>query len=131
MGKYLTLNAFLAFITYLGLGIALLLAFTRLYMWTTPYNEINDIRVGKKAPAVALVGAMFGVTLPLLSMSYHGVNVVDFLVWSVVAMGIQLLCFKILYWLIPAQIEADNQAVGILFAGAAISVGAIGSEERR
>lgn len=122
---YLSLSAFGQFVLYLVLSCACLAIFTRFYVWFTPYNEMEQIRAGKKAPAMSLVGAMLGFLFPLLTMSYHGTNVIDFLAWSVVGMTVQLVLFKILYWIIPAQIEADNQAVGILYAGAAISVGLI------
>lgn len=122
---YLSLSAFGQFVLYLVLSCACLAIFTRFYVWFTPYNEMEQIRAGKKAPAMSLVGAMLGFLFPLLTMSYHGTNVIDFLAWSVVVMTVQLVLFKILYWIIPAQIEADNQAVGILYAGAAISVGLI------
>lgn len=120
---YVSFAAACNFLLYLALSCGLLAIFTRIYIWTTPYHEPDEIRAGKKAPAIALVGAMLGFTMPLVSMSYHGVNVIDFLIWSIIAMIIQLLLFKMLYRIIPAQIEADNQAVGIVFAGASICVG--------
>lgn len=123
--KYVTAQAILNFLMYFGAGVALLAMFTRVYLWVTPYHEMNEIRACKKAPAIALMGAMFGFVLPLVTMSWVGVNFADFLIWSLVAMIIQLACFKILYMLIPAQIEADNQAVALVFAGCAVCIGAI------
>ncbi len=123
--SYVSVTAVTCFLLYLFLSCGLLALFTRIYIWITPYHEPTDIRAGKKAPAIALVGAMFGFTMPMLSMSYHGASAIDFLLWSAIAMGIQLVLFKMLYSIIPAQIEADNQAVGILFAGASVCVGLI------
>jgi Domain of Unknown Function (DUF350). len=50
MGNYLTLQALLNFGLYFGIGIALLVCFTRLYILVTPYNEISDIRAGQRRP---------------------------------------------------------------------------------
>ncbi len=123
--NYLSVPALLNFLLYTAASVVMLAAFTRLYIGITPYDEMAQIRASKKAPAIALAGAMLGFTLPLLAMSYIGINLVDFLIWSTVAMAVQLAVFKILYHAIPAEIEADNQAAAILFAGTSVCVGAI------
>lgn len=122
---YVTATALLNFLMYSAGSIALLFLFMRVYLWTTPYHEMNEIKAGKKAPAFALGGAMIGFTFPLLSMSFHGTNYVDFLIWSALAGAFQLMLFKLLYRIIPMKVEADNQAIGLLYAFAAICVGAI------
>jgi putative membrane protein len=123
--KYITLPAVGNFLLYAAASLALLWLFTWLYKLWTPYDEFVQMRAGKKAPAFAMGGAMLGFTFPLLSLSYHGINVMDFAMWSLVAGAVQLALFKVLYWVIPMQIEEDNQAVGIFYAFAAICVGLI------
>lgn len=123
--KYITLPAVGNFLLYAAASLALLWLFTWLYKLWTPYDEFVQMRAGKKAPAFAMGGAMLGFTFPLLSLSYHGINVMDFAIWSLVAGAVQLALFKVLYWVIPMQIEEDNQAVGIFYAFAAICVGLI------
>lgn len=123
--KYITLSDLANFLLYAGSGIALLALFTRLYKAWTPYDEFVQMRAGKKAPAFALGGAMLGFTFPIVSLSYNGVNWFDYMIWSVVAGIVQLVLFKILYWVIPMSIDEDNQAIGIFYAFAAICVGLI------
>ena len=123
--KYITLEAYGHFLLYSLASLALLFVFARLYMWTTPYHEMQQIKEGKSAPAIALAGSMIGFTLPLLSVSYHGVNFIDFLIWAGVAGVFQILLFKVLFWVIPMQIEEDNKAIAILYAGMAVCVGLI------
>lgn len=123
--KYITFPAVGNFLLYAATSLALLSLFTWLYKLWTPYDEFVQMRAGKKAPAFAIGGAMLGFTFPLLSLSYHGINVMDFAIWSLVAGAVQLALFKVLYWVIPMQIEEDNQAVGIFYAFAAICVGLI------
>lgn len=121
--KIITLQSLGLFLLYISVGVAMLAAFVRLYIFVTPYDEREHIPAGKVAPAVALVGAMIGFTLPLVSASYHGVNFVDYVVWGVVAGLVQLACFKVLYWLMPGHIEANNAAIATVYAGASVCVG--------
>ncbi len=123
--KYISVLAVGNFLLYAGASILLLALFAWLYKLYTPYDEFEQMKKGKKAPAFALGGAMLGFTFPLLSMSYHGTNFFDFLIWSVVAGSVQLVLFKVLYRIIPMQVDEDNQAVGIFYAFTAVCVGLI------
>jgi putative membrane protein len=123
--NYASLTAFGNFLLYICISCAMLALFTRVYIWLTPYNETDQMRKGMVAPATALAGAMIGFTLPMLAVSYIGANVIEFIAWSLVAMAVQLVLFKVLYRIIPAEIEVGNQAVAIFFAGMAVCVGAI------
>lgn len=125
MSNYITAQSILMFATYLVLGAVLLAIFTAVYARVTPYSELEQIKTGKVAPAITMGGAMLGFTLPLLAMSFYGVNFADFLLWSIIACAIQLLVFKALYKIIPMQIEVDNKAIAIVYFFASISIGAI------
>ena len=119
------LQALGLFALYLVMGAAMLGAFTRAYVWITPYHEASDIRSGKFAPAIALVGAMLGFTAPLLSASFYGASIGDYLLWGIIAGLVQLICFKVLYWLLSGQIGHGNGAAALVYAGAAVSIGLI------
>jgi putative membrane protein len=123
--KYITLAAFLNFLLYTFTSLILLGIFGRIYQWLTPYHEHEQIKAGKIAPAVALGGALLGFTVPLLSVSYHGISYVDFLIWAGVAGVVQIILFKVLFWVIPMQIEEDNCAIAIIYAVLALCVGLI------
>ena len=123
--KYITLWSFLDFLIYSLSSLVLLAIFGRIYLWITPYHEFVEIKKGNSAPAVALGGALLGFTFPLLSVSYHGVNLIDFAIWAGVAGLVQVVLFKILYWIIPMQIEEDNDAIAALYAFLAVCVGLI------
>lgn len=121
----ISVNSVQWFLMYFVTGSALLAIFARLYLSITPYDEVADITVGKKAPAIALIGAMLGFTVPILTMSYHGATLVEYLLWSTIAGIVQLICFKVLYRLMPGHIESDNCSVAILYGGSAVCVGLI------
>ncbi|HEY8560916.1 MAG TPA: DUF350 domain-containing protein [Pyrinomonadaceae bacterium] len=123
--KYITLEALGNFLLYTFASLVLLAVFGKIYQWLTPYHEHESIKEGKLAPAIALGGALIGFTLPMLSVSYHGVNFVDFLIWAGIAGALQIIVFKALYWLIPMQIEEDNKAIAVIYAVLAFCVGLI------
>lgn len=123
--KYMTLTSLFSFLMYSGVSLALLWIFTKAYIKFTPYDEIQQIGQGKKAPAFSLGGAMLGYTLPLVSLSYHGINLVDFVIWSVIAGLVQVGLFAALYRVIPLNVDEDNQAIGIFYVFSAVCVGLI------
>lgn len=113
------------FAIYLSLGLVMLGLFVRLYVWTTPYHEPTEIAAGKIAPAIALAGAMLGFTFPLLVASYTRSSALGFVAWGALACFVQLLLFRVLYWLMPRSIEANNAASATCFAAASVCVGLI------
>ena len=123
--KYISLQALGNFLLYALSSLVLLGIFGKIYQWLTPYHEYEQIKAGKLAPAVSLGGALIGFTLPLLSVSYHGVNYIDFLIWAAVVGALQIVLFKALYWLVPMQIEEDNKAIALIYAVLAFCVGLI------
>ena len=123
--KYITLGAFLNFLLDTLSSLVMLGIFGKIYQWLTPYHEQEQIKAGKIAPAIALGGALLGFTIPMLSVSYHGVNYLDFLIWAGIVGVVQIILFKILYWVIPMQIEEDNRAIAFIYAVLAFCVGLI------
>jgi putative membrane protein len=111
------------FILYLGLSLAMMGIFVRLYIWSTPYHEPTEIAKGKLAPAIALAGAMLGFTFPLLVASYTRSSVLGFLAWGALACFVQLILFQLMYRLMPKSIEANNVASATCFASASVCVG--------
>lgn len=120
-----SLMAFGWFAAYLGSGLAMLAIFTKLYMVRTPYDEAKDIREGKVAPAIALVGAMLGFTLPVLAASYSGLGLIDYLGWAATACLVQLAVFEAMHRLLPNQISTNNTAAALVFAGTSVAAGLI------
>ncbi len=113
------------FLVYVSVGIAMLAAFTKIYIWITPYDEAKEITEGHLAPAIALSGAMLGFTFPLVIASYTHAGIVDFLGWGILACVIQLFVFWALHALLPKVIETNNTAGALCFATASICVGLI------
>lgn len=122
MEKFITFNMIVNFLTYFSVGMILLGAFTWLYVKVTPYDEFAMIKSGNVNSAISLVGAMIGFTLPVLSVSYHGINLLDFIFWSALAMSIQLAVFWPVYKWLDGSLH-ENKAAATLYAGLCVVVG--------
>lgn len=121
MKSIITWQAVLWFATYLTTGLAMLFVFMRAYMWTTPYDDHDEVRQGRLAATIALSGAMVGYTIPL-AVCFRG-NFYEFIAWGIFAGVVQLLLSKAMHKYLPGEIEKDNCAASLLFAAAAICVG--------
>ena len=78
------------FLIYFVASLILTALFLLIYTRVTPYREWALIRAGNNAAAVSLSGAAIGFILPLASAITHSVSWLDMVVWSVVAMIVQL-----------------------------------------
>lgn len=112
-----------SFLVYFAMSLAMLAAFTALYMRVTPYDEVAEIGEGRLAPALALAGAMLGFTFPLLVASYTHSELKGFLAWGVISCLTQLGVFWGLYRVLPNVIEANNTAGATVYAAASVCAG--------
>lgn len=120
-----SLQGFGLFALYVSSGLFLLGLFTKIYMWTTPYDDVADIKSGKMAPAITMAGAMVGFTAPLCSASLNGANVLDYAMWAVIAGVVQLIVFQVMWWYMPKNPKRDCVPEAMCYAAASISAGLI------
>ncbi len=116
------------FLIYFAVALLLFVVFTVIYMKVTPYDEINLIREGNTAAAISLSGAMLGFALPLASSVANAVNLVDLVLFAVLATVVQLIVFVFARMLMPGlsgAIEKGNIAEAIFLAATSISVGVL------
>jgi putative membrane protein len=114
------------FLIYFSLALALLVAFTLIYTAVTPYKELKLIRDGNNAAAISLSGALLGFALPVASTVANAVNILDMIVFAVVATVVQLVVFVIARMVLPGltgSIEDGNTAKATFLAAISISVG--------
>ncbi len=114
------------FLIYFGLALALFVAFVFIYTAVTPYKEMKLIREGNTAASVSLFGAMIGFALPLASAVANATNVIDMLIFAVVATVAQIVVFVVARMVLPGlsgSIEDNNTAKATFLAAISISVG--------
>ncbi len=108
-------------VTILALGVAI-------YIWMTPYRELELIRGGNVAAAIAMSGAILSMAIPLAFSLSVSVGVTDVLAWGGVTLAILLMVYKIIDLLLKdlaARIEAGEIGAAILLAAVKLSVAAI------
>ncbi|MCW1978434.1 DUF350 domain-containing protein [Xanthomonas campestris] len=124
----INLQSFLAFLSYFGTGLGVLIVAVVLVTLVTPHKDFTLLRQGNVAAATALAGNLIGVALPLHSAITHSVSLVDALIWGVVACGIQVVAYllaNLVAGRISLQITDNVAAAGIFSAGVSIAVGLI------
>ncbi|MBB3821801.1 MULTISPECIES: DUF350 domain-containing protein [Xanthomonas] len=124
----INLQSFLAFLSYFGTGLGVLIVSVVLVTLVTPHKDFTLLRQGNVAAATALAGNLIGVALPLHSAITHSVSLIDALIWGLVACGIQVVAYllaNLVAGRISRQITDNVTAAGIFSAGVSIAVGLI------
>jgi putative membrane protein len=117
-----------AFLSYFGIAMLLLLLFGFIYTRLTAHDEFALIRQGKSAAAIALGGSLLAFALPLCSAIVHSVSLVDFLIWGVIALVIQIATFfavRVFLTNLSQRISNNEMSAGLFVALTSLSVGAI------
>jgi putative membrane protein len=107
---------------------AILIGGMGLYMWITPYEDVRLVREGNAAAAVALGGAFLGLAIPLAGSLAGSVTALDILLWGIVTVVVQLVCFKVVDLVLrglPRRIADGEMAAAIFLAFVKVSAGAI------
>ena len=116
------------FLAYLGTAIVLLVAFMAIYLYVTPYDEINLIRANNTAAAISLSGAVLGFAMPISNVIAHSDTLADLAVWGVIAGIVQLLAWMVARVALPRlkeAIAAGQVAPAIFVAALSVTVGLI------
>lgn len=114
------------FLVYLGVSLVLLAVFIAIYIRVTPYREMVLIREGNMAASFSLSGALLGFIVPLASAVTHSVNLVDMVIWGMIAMLVQIAAFVAVKLLIPSitrDIPEGKGAQGFFLGSISLGVG--------
>ena len=101
-----------------------MVAYLFVYTRVTPHDEFQLIRENDPAAAIALGLSLLGFVLPVVSAIAHSANVWDCLIWSVIALIVQIIVYYIVKIPVPnlsARIAAGELAaaiwLGLVLAG--------------
>ena len=114
-----TIGSFLIYFAAALVAVALFIA---------AYMAVSLIKQGNTAAAISFAGALLGFSLPLASAVINAVSLLDMLVWSAIALVVQLGVFLVVDLLlrqVSRHIEEGNVAAGITLAAASLAIGVI------
>lgn len=114
------------FLVYLAVSLLLLYFFVWLYIRVTPWREMTLIKAGNMAAAFSLSGAILGFIVPLSAAIKYSVNLVDMVIWGLVALVVQIAVFIVVKLLVPSvgpDIESGNAAQGFFLGVASLAAG--------
>lgn len=117
-----------AFLLYFCTGLIAIVLYLFVYTRVTPHDEFKLIRDNDPAAAIALGLSLLGFVIPVVSAITHTANVIDCLIWSVIALIVQIAVYYIVKIPVPnlsQQIAAGELAPAIWLGMASIAAGAI------
>jgi putative membrane protein len=112
---------FLVTVTMLAVGVVI-------YLWMTPYPELQLIRNGNIAAAISLGAAILSLAIPLAFSMSVSVSVVDIIAWGLVTLAILLIVYRGIDFLmkdLPKRIEDGEMGPALLLASVKLGVAAI------
>jgi putative membrane protein len=117
-----------AFLVYFCTAIIAVVAYLFVYTRVTPHDEFQLIRDNDPAAAIALGLSLLGFVLPVVSAIAHSANVIDCLVWSAIALIVQIAVYFIVKIPVPdlsARIAKGELAAAIWLGLASLAAGAL------
>ena len=117
-----------AFLVYFCTAILSMVVYLLVYTRITPHDEFKLIRDNDPAAAIALGLSLLGFTLPLVSAIAHSANIVDCLIWGLVALIVQIIVYYIIKVPVPnlsAKIAAGEMAPAIWLGLSSLAAGAL------
>lgn len=121
-------EAFINFLTYLGISIPILILGVLVFVFTTPYREFELIREASQtedpmkvaagqAATYDLSGKILGLTIVLASAILSAQSLVDFVIWGVIGVVFQVIVFYLFHLITPLsvikEIPKGNVSVAI------------------
>jgi putative membrane protein len=117
-----------AFLVYFCTAIFAVVVYLFVYTRITPHDEFKLIRDNDPAAAVALGLSLLGFTLPLVSAIAHSANIVDCLIWSLIALIVEIAVYFVIKIPVPnlsAKIAAGELAPAIWLGLSSLAAGAL------
>lgn len=115
-------------VAHLGLTLGLLAAGATVYALLTPWREVNLIRQGNPAAAVAFAGVLVGLAIPLAVSLSVSTSARDIAIWGVATVVLQLLAFRVVDLILtglPQRIQDGEVPAAVLLVGAKIATALI------
>jgi putative membrane protein len=116
-----SLSGLPAFLIYFIVALALVATYLYFYLWITPHDEFALVRADKPGAAISLGLSLIGFALPLTSSIAHSDNIVDMVIWGIIALIVQIAAYYLARIPIPdlSQRIASGEIAPAIWLGAA------------
>lgn len=117
-----------AFLAYLCISLVAMVIYLIVYPMITRHDEYDLIRRNVPGAAVSLGLSALGFALPVASAVAHAADVVDCIVWSVIALVVQIAAYFVARIPVPdlsARIEKGEMAAAIWLGLASVNAGVL------
>jgi putative membrane protein len=123
-----SLSGLPAFLIYFIVASVLVAAYLYAYLWITAHDEFALVRADKPGAAISLGLSMIGFALPLTSSIAHADNVVDMMIWGIIALVVQIAAYYLARIPVPDlshRIANGEIAPAIWLGAASITAGLV------
>jgi putative membrane protein len=104
------------FLAYFCLSLIVVSGYLYVYTHITPHDEFELIRKNVPGAAISLGLSLLGFALPVASAVAHAANIIDCIIWSVIALIVQLVVYYLVRIPVPdisKRIETGELAPAI------------------
>jgi putative membrane protein len=125
---FATLAGLPAFLAYFCVSLVIVVGYVYIYTLITPLDEFQLIRDNVPGAAISLGLSLLGFSLPVASAIAHAVNIVDCIIWSLIALCVQLVVFFIARLPVPDlsnRLAAGELAPAIWLGLASLAAGVL------
>ena len=117
-----------AFLVYFCTATVVVMLYLFIYTRITAHNEFELIRNNVPGAAISLGLSLLGFTLPVVSAMTHAANVIDCLIWSLIALIVQVIVYYAVRIPVPnlsERIAKGELAPAIWLGLASLAAGAL------
>jgi putative membrane protein len=117
-----------AFLVYFCTALVAVILYLFVYTRITPHDEFKLIRDNVPGAAISLGLSLLGFTLPVVSAMTHAANVIDCLIWSAIALIVQIIVYFIVRIPVPdlsKRIATGELAPAIWLGLSSLAAGAL------
>ena len=119
---------------YFGTALGLVALYLLVYPLATSHREFALIRQNVLSAALAFGLSLIGFSLPLSSAIARSFDVLDSVVWGIVALGVQILVYWLVRLLVPRlsdKIAAGEMSAALFLGAASLAAGIINAAAMR
>jgi putative membrane protein len=117
-----------AFLAYFCVSLVAIVAYLLIYPRVTRHDEFELIRKNVPGAALSLGLSLVGFALPVASAVAHAADIVDCIIWSVIALCVQIIAYFVARIPVPdlsARIEKGEMAAAIWLGLASVTAGTL------